>query len=680
MHQFFKRSGDAVVASMNGETIRVEPWGPDALRLRSRMGGEITEYDWSALLPPAAASPTIEIAEKSARITNGAIAAELAIVIRHAADLKTEISIRYVRTSNGSEILAETRPHFSGPPARAFKAVAGEAWQLGAAFKSYDGEKFYGVGQPQHGRIDLKGVQTRLLQQNTHAVIPFALSSRGYGFLWHNPAVGYVDFAANITRWSAEASRQLDYWIVAGNTPREIVRKYVDATGHAPDFPEWASGLWQSKLRYRTQDDLVAVAREYKERGLPLSCVVIDFFNWSRQGDWRFDPAEWPDPKGMMRELDALGVKTMVSIWPTVSSNSENYSEMRERGLMIRTERGVPAVIQYPDKNPLHLGFSAHYDAFNPDARAFVWDKAKRNYLDNEIANFWLDACEPEVRPNHPENLRTYAGNGAEVINAYPTMHARGFREGMSAAGVGSDGVLLCRSAWLGSQRYGVILWSGDVWSNWEALRAQIPAGLHAGIAGIGWWTTDIGGFYDGNGRDPDFRELLVRWFQFGVYSPICRMHGFRVPEGVPWPPKQGEPVYGQDTFNFFTSTGGDNELWSFGDEVYGILKKHLAEREALRPALHAAMDRHKRTGDPVMRPLFYDFPEDEACWGIGDQYMFTDDILVAPALESGARSRKVYLPAGVSWKNRTTGEVLAGGATVEVDAPLDVCPAFDRV
>lgn len=680
MHVPFSREGEALIVRLNGETVRIEPWGPDALRVRSRVGGEITEYDWSALLPPAGSAPKIEVGERAARIENGAIAAELAIVNRHAADVKTEATIRFVRTADGSELLAETRPHFAGPPPRAFKAVGGEAWQLDASFRAYDGERLFGLGQPQHGRLDLKGVSTRLLQQNTHVAIPFALSSRGYGFLWHNPAVGRVDFSANLTRWSAEASRQLDYWIVAGDTPAEIVRRFMDATGHAPDFPDWASGFWQCKLRYRTQDELVSVARAYKERGLPLSCIVIDFFNWTRQGEWRFDPAEWPDPDAMMRELESLGVKTMVSIWPTVSPNAVNYAEMRERGLLIRTERGVPAVIHYPDKNPMHVGFSAYYDAFNPEARAFVWDCVKTNYLAHGIGNYWLDACEPEMRPNHAENVRTFAGNGAEVLNAYPLMHQRGFRAGMTEAGLGDEEVLLCRSSWVGSQRHGVILWSGDVWSNWDDFRAQIPAGLHAGLSGLAWWTTDIGGFHEGCGRDPDFRELLVRWFQFGVYSPICRLHGFRVPDSAPWPPEPGAPVYGADTFTFFTTTGGDNEVWSFGEEVYAILKDLLAERERLRPAIQAAMKRHKETGDPVMRPLFYDFPDDATAWTVDDQYLFTDDLLVAPVLSPGARSRGVWLPAGASWRDEATGTVHEGGQRIEADAPLARCPVFRRV
>ncbi|MBM3596498.1 MAG: family 31 glucosidase, partial [Alphaproteobacteria bacterium] len=458
MNDIFTREGDALLCRFNGETIRIEAWGPHSLRVKARPTREIRAAPVEALLPPPSTSPQIEMRETRARITNGKIAAEIALVHRYGADVKHELLIRYVRADSGAELLAETRSHFAGPGPRGWRPIASESWRLEAQFKAYDGERLYGLGQPQHGYLDLKGISTTLQQQNTHVVVPFVVSNRGYGFLWHNPAIGRCEFAKNVTRWSAEATTQLDYWITAGDTPAEIVRRYTDATGHAPAFPEWASGFWQCKLRYRTQEELLSVAREYKRRGLPLACIVIDFFHWTRQGEWQFDPKEWPDPKAMVRELDALGVKTMVSIWPTVSASSVYYKEMREKGYLLRTERGQPVVIPFPDKDPRGVGFFTYYDATLPESRAYHWEIVKRNYLDNGLDNFWLDACEPEMRPAHPDNVRCSLGNGAEVLSAYPLLHEQGYREGLTAAGRGSEAVLLCRSAWIGSQRHGVIL------------------------------------------------------------------------------------------------------------------------------------------------------------------------------------------------------------------------------
>ncbi len=674
----FREIDGALECRFMGETLRITPYGEDALRVQARPGRKLVEPHVNALLPVAAQPSVIEISATGASITRGRIRAEITLKDRYGADIKREAVIRFVRADTGAELLSETRSHFAGPRTRNFKALASDTWRLEQHFAAVEGESLWGMGQPQHGAMDLKGVSTTLLQQNAHAVIPFVVSSRGYGFLWNNPAVGKAEFASNVTRWTADATNTLDYWITAGDSPAEIVRAYVAATGHSPDVPDWVTGFWQCKLRYRTQDELMSVAREYKRRGLPLSCIVIDFFAWTRQGEWKFDPNDWPDPEGMVAELADMGVELVVSIWPTVSASSEHYKAMTEQGLLLSTERGVPVVIPFPDKDPFGVGFFTYYDAFNPDARAFHWDLVKRNYVDRGIRNFWLDACEPEMRPAHPENVRTVLGNGAEMLCAYPLLHEETYREGLKAAGV-PDGALLCRSAWAGSQRHGVILWSGDVWSDWDWFRAQIPAGLHAGMAGMGWWTTDIGGFYDGHGGSEAFRELLVRWFEFGVFSPICRLHGFRVPDDVP-PPAPGEPVsYGQDTFNIFTSSGGSNEVWSFGDRVETVLVRLLALRERLRPYLSDAFATYARTGDPIMAPLFYHFPDQPALFDRADAYMFGPDMLVAPILQPDTEGRDVALPAGEDWVDAWTGTPHAGGSVAQVAAPWGQIPVFLR-
>lgn len=661
-----------------GETLRILPWGRDALRVQARPGLGLSAPHVDALLPVEHQEAGIEIGETRASITRGRLRADITLVDRYGADLKREAVVSFIRADTGEELLAETRSHFAGPRTRSFKARASGSWKLEQQFRAYEGESLWGMGQPQHGAMDLKGVSTTLLQQNAHAVIPFVVSSRGYGLLWNNPAVGKAEFARNVTRWTAEATGGLDYWITAGDSPAEIVRAYADATGHAPDIPDWVSGFWQCKLRYRTQEELLSVAREYKRRGLPLSCIVIDFFAWTRQGEWKFDPNDWPDPAAMVAELAEMGVEVMVSIWPTVSAASEHYRAMTEQGLLLTTERGIPAVIPFPDKDPFGPGFFTYVDAFNPAARDFHWDVVKRNYVDLGIRNFWLDACEPEMRPAHPENIRTALGNGAEMLCAYPLLHEEAYRKGLTEAGA-PDGALLCRSAWAGSQRHGVILWSGDVWSDWDWFRAQIPAGLHAGMAGMGWWTTDIGGFYDGHGGSDSFRDLLVRWFEFGVFSPICRLHGFRVPDDVP-PPDPGEPVtYGQDTFNIFTNSGGSNEIWSFGPDVEDVLVALLALRERLRPYLRAAFGQYARTGDPVMAPLFYHFPDQPDLHDRGDAYMFGPDMLVAPILEPGATARDVALPGGETWVDARTGRAHDGGTTARIEAPWGRIPVFLR-
>jgi len=674
----FTAEPHALTVRFAGETLRIEAHGPDALRIRARPGGAVVAPHVSALLDPADTTPEVQAGEDRGHIVNGRIRADVRLTRRLGADVTREPVIRFTDTVTGEELLSETRSHFAGPAPRSFKAVASGSFQLEATFRAYDGEHLMGLGQPQHGQEDLKGVSTTLAQQNTHVVVPFVISSRGYGFLWNNPAVGRCDFARNVTRWRAEATPGLDYWICAGDGPQAILRRYLEATGMPPVLPNWATGFWQCKLRYRTQEEILEVAREYRRRGLPLSCIVIDFFNWTKQGEWRFDPDQWPDPEGLVAELDAMGIRAMVSIWPTVSANSHHYGEMRDRGFLLRSERGLPALIQFPDKDPYGVHFMTYYDAFNPEAREFHWARAKEGYLDRGLENFWIDACEPELRPLHPENVRTHLGNGAEMLSAYPVLHARRYAEGLRAAGK-TESVLLCRSTWAGGQRDPVILWSGDVWSNWQDYRAQVAAGLHAAMSGMGWWTTDIGGFYEGHRDDPSFRELLVRWFEFGVFSPICRLHGVRIPEGVSFSAPDGEVDYGRPVFEVFTDTGGDNEVWSYGADLLVVFTRLLHLRERLRPYLQSCMETFAEEGVPPMRPLPFAFPSDPGARAQQGAYLLGPDLLVAPVLEEGAESREVRLPAGEAWVHVWSGDLHDGGAAVTVPCPYGAPPVFCR-
>jgi alpha-D-xyloside xylohydrolase len=304
-----------------------------------------------------------------------------------------------------------------------------------------------------------------------------------------------------------------------------------------------------------------------------------------------------------------------------------------------------------------------YYDATNPEARTFLWERVRAHYLSHGIHVFWLDVAEPEAHPLEPDNLRFHLGNGLAVANAYPFFHELGFYEGLRDAG--HTAVLnLCRCAWAGSQRFGALVWSGDIDSTFEAFRAQVRAGLNMGLSGIPWWTTDIGGFYGGEPASPSFRELLIRWFQYGAFCPVFRLHGYR---NVVLQP--GDPLL----------TGGPNEPWSFGDEAYEIIRDLLFLRERLRPYVLAQMQVAREKGIPPMRPLFFDFPDDPGCAAVDDQYLFGPDILVAPVLEEGARSRGVYLPAGVSWTDAWTGQTLAGGQHIVADAPLARIPVYLR-
>jgi alpha-D-xyloside xylohydrolase len=617
------------------------------------------DENW-ALLPTEKCIVDICINENEASIKNGKIRADIA----------ANGNIRFYN-QKGNLLLEEYNRNrmdiskFASPlniKARDFKPnIKSDDYKLTVRFESDPEEKIFGMGQYQQPYLNVKNCVLELAHRNSQASVPFAVSSIGYGFLWNNPAIGKVSFGKNLTEWVAESTKQMDYWITAGDTPAEIEEAYAKVTGTVPMMPDYGMGFWQCKLRYQTQDELLNIAREYKRRGLPIDVIVIDFFHWPLQGDWKFDPEYWPDPDAMVKELKDMGIELMVSIWPTVDKRSENYEEMLNKGYLVRTDRGIRTTMEF-------MFNTVFFDPTNPGARNFVWNVAKRNYYDKGIKIFWLDEAEPEYSVYDYDNYRYYLGPVMQVGNIYPVMYAKTFFDGMTAAGQ-QNVVNLLRCAWAGSQRYGALVWSGDIHSSFRALRDQLRAGLNMGLAGIPWWTTDIGGFHGGNPDDPAFRECLVRWFQFGAFCPVFRLHGDREPHGQPIGPAGGGAL----------PSGAANEVWSYGQEAYEILKKYMFMRERLRPYIKEQMKAAHEKGTPVIRPIFYDFPDDSACWDVDDQYMFGPDILVAPILYEGQRTRKVYLPEGIEWRDAATGTVYEGGQCIKCDAPLDVIPLFLR-
>ena len=645
----FIQNHNSLFCSLDYEVLKIEPWGRDGIRVRATRLNAFKE-DWiNALLDQGAYQAEIEIQDTAASLRNGAIQVSIS----------SQGELTFINALTDQELLKEKPIHALSLPARYYTDVRGDLFHIDVCFEAYDNEHIYGLGQHQHGRLDQKGCVIELIQRNTEVSIPFLLSSRGYGFLWNNPAIGRVELGYNATRWVAEAAPQIDYWVTAGNRPTDILSNYAEVTGHAPEFPKWASGFWQSKLRYSCQEELESVAREYHERDLPLSVIVIDFFHWTRQGEWQFDPQHWPNPARMVKDLEDLGIKVIVSVWPTVSRLSDNYQEMWHKGYIVRNLSGSPAHMYFVDNQAEDGIYLHYYDPTHPEARTYIWQKVKQGYYQHGIKAFWLDACEPEMLPMTPTNLRFYAGYGEAVANIYPLQHVRGFYEGMKAEGE-EEIVFLCRSAWAGSQRFGAAVWSGDINSTFASLRAQLKAGLNMSLSGIPWWTSDIGGFRGGDPTSPAFRELVVRWFQFGAFCPIFRLHGHRLPN--------------TDDFN-----GAPNEVWSFGEEAYEIIKQYLLMRERLRPYLMEQMHHAHDTGIPPMRPLFVDFPTDPVCYQLEDEYMFGPDLLVAPVVEAKARLRNVYLPTQSRWTNAWTGETQEGGQWIRAEAPLDRIPLFLR-
>lgn len=669
----FKAENGVLTARTNGEILRIEPWGRDSFRVRSTKLRDFTGRDWALTEAPEKTEATVEISSESynegygesetpyAFITNGRIKAKVnfAGVITFYKDDK-EILREYYR-SYGGTISGESR--CLKVVNREWKGIiGGDGYSLNMKFESSDGEKLFGMGQYQQKYMDLKGCSLELAQRNSQVSVPFLVSNRGYGMLWNNPAVGNVTFGKNFTEWIARSTKEMDYWLTVADTPKEILKAYTGVTGRAPKFPEDRMGLWQCKLRYRTQDEVLEVARRYKEEGIKIDLIVIDFFHWTVQGDWKFDKTYWPDPKAMVDELHDMGVKVVVSVWPSVDRRSENFGPMMDRGLLIQTERGAAQTYDYQ-------GDCVEIDPFNPETREYVWEVCKRNYKDLGIDAFWLDNSEPDYGVYDFDHYRYCDGPALEISNMYPQMYSRAYFDKMKDDGPVCN---LLRSAWAGSQKYGNVVWSGDVASTFESFYDQVACGINMGLAGISWWNTDIGGFMTTDVNDPDFQELLIRWYQYAVFTPVFRLHGDRGPYNIP-------QLDDRDWGGGYLHTGQPNEMWSYGDENYRIMKKYYDIRIEMHDYIKSLYAETSENGSPLIRAMFYEFPEDEKCWELQTQYMFGAKYLVAPILELGARSREVYLPAG-EWKLTSNGSTYTGGQTVTVDAPLDYMPVFERV
>ncbi|MEM7566314.1 MAG: glycoside hydrolase family 31 protein [Pseudomonadota bacterium] len=663
LHTLFTTDGDALVARLNGETLRLEAVGRDAVRVRATRNAKLDQALPSALLDGVGRAGTVEIAEDEASLTHG----DVRLTLRHGpGGIAPALHLSAVSVATGKTLLAGEAPHVLWPQARHYLAEGGGLWRTETRFAARAGERFYGLGQQQHGSLDHKGCTVDLVQKNTQVSIPFVLSSEGYGLLWNNPGLGRVELSANRTLWAMEATPQIDFVVIGAGTPRDIVERYTELTGRPPALPDWAYGFWQCKLRYETQDQLMEVARTHKAKGLPLDVLVIDFFHWTAMGEWRFDPTEWPDPDGMVAELREMGIEPMVSVWPTVNANAETYDGMREAGWLVGSKRGAMDGSIFYDRRPDGRNALLFYDATHPDARAFHWERVRSGYADHGFKAFWLDANEPETYPHHPDNMLFHEGDGRAVANVYPLRHLEGYGEAMAREGV--DGLLLSRSAWAGAQRVPAVVWSGDVHSTFADLRIQLAAGLNMGLSGIAWWTTDIGGFKGGDVNDPAFHELLIRWFQWGTFCPVMRLHGFR--QDAARDPELGHA---------FSAGGADNEVWSFGPEVEAILTDYIHLRERLRPYVRHLAEQASATGLPLLRAFLLDFPDDPEAWAVQDAYLFGPDLLVAPVMDAGASERAVYLPAGATWTEAWTGARHEGGQTVTAEASLARIPLFLR-
>lgn len=554
------------------------------------------------------------------------------------------------------------------------KVVDRQAYHTKLEFEWAEGEALYGLGSHEEGMLNLRGQHQYLYQQNMKVAVPVLVSTRGYGILLDSCSlVTFHDDAFGSYLWT-DIDDELDYYFLYGPEFDQIVHEVRLLTGKAPMFPKWVFGYVQSKERYESQDELLSVVREYRQRKLPLDCIVLDWKSWPGNlwGQKTLDPSRFPAPCQMMSELHALHARLMVSIWPVMRPGGQNWQEMHQHGFL--------------------LGDLATYNAFDPEARSCYWRQANEGLFSNGIDAWWCDCTEPfeadwhgAVKPEPEERLRMNTGEAKrfldpELINAYSLVHSEGIYSGQRAVCQEKRVVNLTRSAYIGQQRYATITWSGDVSATWDTLKHQIPAGLNFCVTGLPYWTVDVGGFFVKNRpdlwfwrgdfedgvADLGYRELYVRWFQWATFLPMIRSHGTDTPREI-W--RFGEP----------------------GESFYETLVRFLNLRYRLLPYIYSLAGWVTHSDYTMLRLLAFDFRQDPQVYNLKDQYMFGPALLIAPVtqpmlygpgsipLEGTCQSRPVYLPSGCNWYDFWSGQYFSGGQTIEAPAPIDRIPVYVR-
>lgn len=502
----------------------------------------------------------------------------------------------------------------------------------------------YGLGQhagfSAHGVFNYRNHTVYLAQRNTDIAIPFLVSSAGYGIFWDMYSMGVVESRGNVLRVWFEAGDFLSYFLIYGPDMDRVIAGYRWLTGKAVMLPRYAFGYWQSKLRYASQDEIVSIAKTFREKGIPIDVIVQDARYWSHFDGWnalKFDRTAYPNPKKMVEDLHNLGVRLVISIWPIFEKKAEIYWEAARRGCLMGGGHEDFGVV----------------NVFKGECREWFWKAISDAFFSIGIDGWWFDASEPEIC-RWPELIYVTwqkgldVGNGEKMIkylNVYPLLEARAAYEGQRKES-NKRVLILSRSAFAGIQRYGVVSWSGDITGDWTTLRTQLWAGLNYSMSGLPYWTTDIGGFFSGNPGTEGYRELFIRWFQWGAFCPVFRVHGAIQPK----------------------------EPWIFGKEVEEILVKYIKLRYRLMPYIYTLAWMVYERDYTIMRPLVMDFREDPNVLNIDDQYMFGPFIMVSPVTTPSTFEREVYLPKGL-WYDFWTGELLHGGRKTIVKTPIDKIP-----
>jgi len=654
--------------AVNSVGIEIQFYGPSTVRIvKSPAGASVTKQSLSVTKVPQKTAIDLqqiggEIVAKSERIQ----------VV-----LNIETGTISFASRSGEPFLREKE---SGVEFTPCDDVGVKTFKVGQSFVLESGEAIYGLGEQQQGKMVQRNLSLTMIQGNTDDYVPFFQSVKGYGLFWDNysPTL-FVDDSTG-TSFKSDVGDCVDYYVMYGGNADGVIALQRDLTGQVPMFPLWTFGYWQSKERYKSQFETVDVVRKYRELGVPLDGIIQDWQYWGDNFHWNameFLNPQFPDPKKMIDEVHAMNAHFIISVWASFGPQTKQFDIMSKKGMLFDFKTWPPCSkdIWPPDPN-LPSGVRV-YDVYNPEARDIFWNHLNEGLFSLGIDGWWLDSSEPDHWEPKPADLdnKTYLGSFRRVRNAFPLMHISGVYDHQRSVSSDKRVFILTRSAFAGQQRYGSNVWSGDVIASWSALRNQISAGLNFSLSGIPYWNSDIGGFFLWNFPrkldDANYRELYVRWIQFGAFCPMMRSHG----------------------------TDAPREIYQFGkkgETIYDAIEKSINLRYSLLPYIYSTswdVTAHQST---MMRALVMDFPKDRNALDLNNEYMFGKSLLVCPVTQpmyvdsvvrgkdtvqvtsfANVKSTAIYLPAGASWYNFWTGATLAGGQTVQTATPIDVITLY---
>ncbi len=562
---------------------------------------------------------------------------------------------------NDNEIVSEAKTDNKSMTAATIAGIS--TYNCTTSFNSPAHEGLYGLGcHPlDSGSINYKGRNQDLRIRYLTGAIPVLLSTKGYGLMWDNYAASdFYGGEENNTKYKyvSESGKMVDYYFFYGPDFDKIINGYRTTTGRAPMFPKWAFGLFQSQDRYKTQAEILSVKDNYRKNHIPVDVIVQDWYYWDPLpiGSHVMNPAGYPNPKAMVDELHKANIHAMISIWPVFGSGTPNFDALKKMG-------GLTSITW---DNVVTHTFDTYYDAHNPKARELYWEQARDSLVKRYGWDaWWIDQCEPDNGALLDERRKAnfYTGKGIDYFNTYSLAHTIGINQGWKRDIAGKRSFFLSRQAFAGQQRNGTTLWSSDITCTWDAYKIQVPQGINACTSGLPYWTSDIGGYHYHwtipDWKKPENRELFTRWFQFGTFCPIFRIHG------------KGERALFSDNWD---------------DKTKKILLNFDNLRYRLLPYIYSLAGRATIDNYTIMRSLAFDFRNDPQVQNIPDQYMFGPAFLVNPVTEqlysgdnaaNNKSSRQVYLPQSTSWYDFWTGKKTDGGKTINADAPIDILPLY---